>query len=176
MSQFVVWEIDFPGGIDIDNIKWRAVIWAISEVLLVLSVAINYLPPRLYSVIFRLSIFLMMVDFFLCLIWLPIGVSNTYGFRSARDVFTKTCKSHFTNPFCSLYNFGLDNGTGAPPAWNWILSMYIFNPGIINQAGTPIFYSLFTSGTMTGFDASGHVAEETKNARYVLFLRFSNSF
>ncbi|KAF8630535.1 hypothetical protein AX15_002857 [Amanita polypyramis BW_CC] len=26
---------------------------------------------------------------------------------------------------------------------------------------------LFTSGTMTGFDASGHVAEETKNARVV---------
>ena len=41
----------------------------------------------------------------------------------------------------------LDNGTGAPPAWNWILSF------------------LFTAGTMTGFDASGHIAEETKNAR-----------
>lgn len=25
--------------------------------------------------------------------------------------------------------------------------------------------SLFTAGTMTGFDASGHIAEETKNAR-----------
>ena len=27
------------------------------------------------------------------------------------------------------------------------------------------FISLFTAGTMTGFDASGHIAEETKNAR-----------
>jgi len=27
------------------------------------------------------------------------------------------------------------------------------------------FASLFTAGTMTGFDASGHIAEETKNAR-----------
>lgn len=27
--------------------------------------------------------------------------------------------------------------------------------------------SLFTSGTMIGFDASGHVAEETRNARHV---------
>lgn len=26
-------------------------------------------------------------------------------------------------------------------------------------------FSLFTAGTMTGFDASGHIAEETKNAR-----------
>lgn len=25
---------------------------------------------------------------------------------------------------------------------------------------------LFSSGTMIGFDASGHIAEETKNARY----------
>lgn len=28
--------------------------------------------------------------------------------------------------------------------------------------------SLFTAGTLTGFDASGHIAEETKNARSVL--------
>lgn len=27
--------------------------------------------------------------------------------------------------------------------------------------------SLFTAGTLTGFDASGHIAEETKNARWV---------
>ena len=30
-----------------------------------------------------------------------------------------------------------------------------------------ILSSLFTAGTLTGFDASGHVAEETKNARWV---------
>lgn len=41
------------------------------------------------------------------------------------------------------------NGTGAPPAWNWMLGF------------------LFTAGTLTGFDASGHIAEETKNARFV---------
>jgi hypothetical protein len=29
------------------------------------------------------------------------------------------------------------------------------------------FESLFTAGTLTGFDASGHVAEETKHARLV---------
>ncbi|CAA7259575.1 unnamed protein product [Cyclocybe aegerita] len=132
VSQLAVWEIDFPGGITNDNVKWRAFIWVISEALLLLAVAINYLPPRLYSMIFRFSIGLMMLDFFLCVIWLPIGVSNTYGFRSAKDVFTMTY-----------------NGTGAPAGWNWILSF------------------LFTAGTMTGFDASGHIAEETKNARVV---------
>src|SRR6267142_3131860 len=28
--------------------------------------------------------------------------------------------------------------------------------------------SLFTAGTLTGFDASGHVAEETKHAKWVI--------
>ncbi|KAF5322482.1 hypothetical protein D9619_001165 [Psilocybe cf. subviscida] len=132
VSQLAVWEIDFPGGVGNSNIKWRALIWAISEAMLILAVAINYLPPRLYSVVFRLSIALIMLDFFLCLIWLPIGVHNTYGFRPAKDVFTMTF-----------------NGTGAPAGWNWLLSF------------------LFTAGTMTGFDASGHIAEETKNARVI---------
>ncbi|KAJ7150188.1 amino acid/polyamine transporter I [Mycena filopes] len=130
VSQLAVFEIDFPGGISNDNIKWRALIWAISEGVLVLSVALNYLPPRMYSAIFRFSVALMMLDFFLCAIWLPIGVSRTYGFRSAKDVFTMTY-----------------NGTGAPAGWNWIF--------------------LFTAYTMTGFDASGHIAEETKNASVV---------
>lgn len=38
------------------------------------------------------------------------------------------------------------NGTGAPAGWNWALSY------------------LATAGILIGFDASGHVAEETKNA------------
>ncbi|KAI1788965.1 hypothetical protein LXA43DRAFT_1183593 [Ganoderma leucocontextum] len=132
VSQLAVWEIDFPGGIGNDNFKWRALIWAISEGVLLLSIAINYLPPRLYSTVFKFSVALYAVDFLLCLIWLPIGVSKTYGFRPAKEVFTMTY-----------------NGTGAPAGWNWILCF------------------LFTAGTMIGFDASGHIAEETKNASVV---------
>ncbi|KAF5346952.1 hypothetical protein D9758_010129 [Tetrapyrgos nigripes] len=132
VSQLVVWDVSFPGGISSSNVKWRAFIWAVSEALLLLSVLINRLPPKWYSMVFKFSVGLMMLDFFLCVIWLPIGVSRTYGFRSAGEVFT-----------------GTYNGTGAPPAWNWILSF------------------LFTAGTMTGFDASGHIAEETKNASIV---------
>lgn len=70
----------------------------------------------------------MLTDWLLTLIWLPIGVSQTYGFQS---------KSFFTEYY---------NGTNAPTGWNWLLSF------------------LFTSGVLTGFDAAGHVAEETKNA------------
>ena len=90
-----MFEVDFPGGTFNDNIKWRAFIWAVSEGFLVLSIVINYLPPRLYSAVFKFSILIIMVDFFLCVIWLPIGVSKTYGFRSASEAFTTTCKAHF---------------------------------------------------------------------------------
>ncbi|KAA1465905.1 amino acid transporter [Dentipellis sp. KUC8613] len=132
VSQLAVWEIDFPGGVGNQNVKWRALIWAISEGLLVLSIAINYLPPKFYSGVFRFALGIIMLDFFLCLIWLPIAVHNSYGFRTAKEVFTMTY-----------------NGTGAPAGWNWLLSF------------------LFTAGTLTGFDASGHIAEETKNASVV---------
>lgn len=72
---------------------------------------------------------MVMLDFFLNLIWLPIGVNNTYGFRTAHEAFMTTY-----------------NGTGAPAGWNWCLSY------------------LATAGILIGFDASGHVAEETKDA------------
>ena len=70
-----------------------------------------------------------MLDFFLNLIWLPIGTANTWVFRTAEEAFMSTY-----------------NGTGAPDGWNWCLSY------------------LATAGVLIGFDASGHVAEETKNA------------
>ena len=88
-----VWEIYFPGGIGNDNAKWRALIWAISEGLLILSVTIVYLPSKWHSGIFKFGIAVMALDFFLCVIWLPIGVSKTYGFRSSTEVFTMTCMS-----------------------------------------------------------------------------------
>ncbi|KAK4631133.1 hypothetical protein CLAFUW4_03488 [Fulvia fulva] len=41
------------------------------------------------------------------------------------------------------------NETGAPPVWNWMLSYFV------------------TAGVLVGFEASGHIAEETKNANVV---------
>lgn len=55
LSQLVVWEVDFPGGVDINNIKFRAVVWAVSEVLLIMVVALNYLPRELSSTPHMLS-------------------------------------------------------------------------------------------------------------------------
>ena len=84
---------------------------------------------RYFKWIFTLSSSVVILDFVLNLIWLPIATSKTIGFRSTHDAFMTTY-----------------NGTGAPPGWNWCLSY------------------LATAGILIGFDASGHVAEETKNA------------
>ncbi|KIO16971.1 hypothetical protein M407DRAFT_33378 [Tulasnella calospora MUT 4182] len=87
---------------------------------------------RWYSLVFKIALGLMILDFSICVIWLPIGAHKTYGFRSAKEVFT-----------------GTYNGTGAPAGWNWILSFF------------------FAAWTLTGFDAAGHIAEETKNASVI---------
>ncbi|KAJ3710114.1 hypothetical protein C8R42DRAFT_648991 [Lentinula raphanica] len=115
VSQLTVWGIDFPGGLDSSNIKWRALVWAISEVLLVISVTINYLPPKLYSGVFRFSVAL--INDHARLLSMPHLILTVFK----------------------------DNGTGASAGWHW-------------------FYRSFTAGTMIGFDALGHIAEETKHA------------
>jgi hypothetical protein len=60
-----------------------------------------------------------------------------------------------------------DNGTGAPAGWNWILCLSV-SKIIHNSWCTELYHSVFTSFSMMGFDASGHIAEETKNARCVI--------
>lgn len=84
---------------------------------------------RAFRYVFYFSSFVVLLDFLLNIIWLPIGTANTWGFRTAHEAFMTTY-----------------NGTGAPSGWNWCLSY------------------LATAGVLIGFDASGHVAEETKNA------------
>ena len=88
----MVFEVNYPGGAGNDSIQWRALVWAVAEGYFIAGILVNYLPPRLYSGVFKFSMMLYMVDFLLCVIWLPIGVSRTYGFRSAKEVFTGTCK------------------------------------------------------------------------------------
>jgi hypothetical protein len=83
-------------------VKFRAVQWIVSEAFLALSVSMNWLPPRFYRYVFQVGTAVIVLDFLLNVIWLPIGVSQTYGFQSAQFVFT------------GQYNY-----TGAPPVWNW---------------------------------------------------------
>ena len=58
----------------------------------------NYANPRTYKTIFKLATGIILLDFFLNIIWLPIAVSKTYGFQSNSFVWTSTA-----------------NETGAPP-------------------------------------------------------------
>jgi translation initiation factor 5B len=135
--------------------------------MLLLSVAINYLPPKFYSGVFKFSIGLMMLDFFLCLIWLPIGVSNTYGFRSANDVFTMTCKKSTLPTLLIMLilrqTTARELQLGGTGSYRCTSNYHFSDQPIIRHDSR-----LFTAGTLTGFDASGHIAEETKNARYGL--------
>ncbi|KAI6800650.1 amino acid transporter, partial [Hortaea werneckii] len=130
LSEIAVFGVDFPT--DTNNVKFRAVQWIVSEGILFLGIGMNYFDPKTYRVIFRIATYLILLDFFLNIIWLPIAVSKTYGFHDARYVFTQTY-----------------NETGAPPVWNWMLSFYV------------------TAGILVGFEASGHISEETKDASRV---------
>lgn len=103
--------------------------WIVSEIILFMCIGMNYLKPTQYRQVFRIATAVIMLDFFLNIIWLPIAVSKTYGFQSASFVFTQTY-----------------NETGAPPVWNWMLSYFI------------------TAGILVGFEAPGHISEETRDA------------
>ncbi|PKY03821.1 amino acid transporter [Aspergillus campestris IBT 28561] len=127
LAELTVFNVDFPK--DTSDVKFRALQWICTEVLLALAALLNFMPPRYFRFVFYFSSMIVMLDFVLNLVWLPIGTHNTWGFRTAEEAFMSTY-----------------NGTGAPPGWNWCLSY------------------LATAGILIGFDASGHVAEETKHA------------
>jgi amino acid transporter len=130
LSEIQVFGLEFTT--DTEDIRFRAVQWIVAEVILFVSLSANYLSPKSYSMIFRIAVGVILLDFFLNVIWLPIAVSKTYGFQDATYVFTQTY-----------------NNTGAPPVWNWMLSYFV------------------TAGVLVGFEASGHISEETKDANLV---------
>jgi len=100
LSEINVYNLSFPT--DVNNIHFRAVQWIVAEAFLAVSVLLNWLPPRMYKHVFQVGTAVIVLDFMLNLIWLPIGVAKTYGFQSPEFVFT------------GQYNY-----TGAPPVWNW---------------------------------------------------------
>jgi amino acid transporter len=81
-----------------------------------------------FTLIFKASAIIIALDLLLTVIWLPIGVSKTYGFQD------------------SSFLLEFYNGVGSSDGWAWALSF------------------LSTSGVLTGWDASGHISEETKHA------------
>ena len=76
----------------------------------------NFLPPRSYAWVFRAGVIVITIDILLNFIWLPIGVSKTYGFQSAGFVFTSTY-----------------NGGGTSPGLNWVLSWYLVASCLVGE-------------------------------------------
>lgn len=128
LSEMVVFNIDFPGGVDYENINFRALAWIVSELFLFFAVLTNYLSPKGYRWVFKASFAIIFLDLFITVIYLPIGVARTYGFQPASFLATSV------------------DGTGGGAGWSTVLAF------------------LATSGILIGFDASGHVAEETQHA------------
>lgn len=127
LSEINVFDLGF--ATDVTDVKFRSVQWICAEALLAVAMGVQYLKPHHYRYVFRTATAVVLLDFVLNVIWFPIAVSKTYGFRSAHDAFLLQ-----------------GNETGAPAGWNYCLSF------------------LATAGILVGYDASGHVAEETKNA------------
>jgi len=98
------------------DVRARAVAWAFSLIFLAIATSMNFLPPRSYAWVFRAGVLVIAIDMVLNLVWLPIGVSQTYGFQSAEFVFTSTY-----------------NGGDTSPGLNWVLSWYLVTSCLVGE-------------------------------------------
>ena len=116
VSEIVVFNPNTSFPIATSDVRARAVAWAFSLVFLGIATSMNFLPPRMYSWVFRAGVIVIIIDMLLNFIWLPIGVSKTYGFQSAEYVFTSTY-----------------NGGDTSPGLNWVLSWYLVGSCLVGQ-------------------------------------------
>ena len=117
-------------GLDYSSIEYRALQFGISIGILGIAAFINLFPHRHLWITIRLTALLMLLLYIINIVWLPVGVSRTYGFQSTRHNFTRT-----------------ENTNAAPdPSYNWFVNV------------------LFPMYSLIGFDAAGHLSEETHRA------------
>ncbi|KAL1979811.1 hypothetical protein VTN96DRAFT_5097 [Rasamsonia emersonii] len=116
VSEVVVFNPKTSFPYDNADVKARAVAWAFSLLFLAIATSMNFLPPRHYAWVFRAGFIVIVIDMLLNFIWLPIGVSRTYGFQSAEFVFTSTY-----------------NGGGTSPGLNWILSWFLVGSCLVGE-------------------------------------------
>lgn len=116
VSEVVVFNpnTSFPHGAE--NVTARAVAWAFSLLILGVATSLNFLPPKTYAWVFRAGVIVITFDIVLNMIWLPIGVSKTYGFQSAEFVFTSTY-----------------NGGETSPSLNWVLSWFLVSSCLVGE-------------------------------------------
>ncbi len=116
VSEVVVFNPNTTFPHDPSDVKARAVAWAFSLLFLAIATSMNFLPPRSYTWVFRAGVIVITIDILLNLIWLPIGVSRTYGFQSAEFVFSSTY-----------------NGGDTAPGLNWVLSWYLVASCLVGE-------------------------------------------
>jgi amino acid transporter len=116
VSEIVVFNPTTSFPHETSDVKARAVAWAFSLLFLAIATSMNFLPPRSYAWVFRAGVIVITIDILLNFIWLPIGVSRTYGFQSAEFVFTSTY-----------------NGGGTAPGLNWVLSWYLVASCLVGE-------------------------------------------
>ena len=116
ISEVVIFNPDTTFPHVTSDVKARAVAWAFSLLFLAIATSMNFLPPRTYGWVFRAGVIVITIDILLNFIWLPIGVSKTYGFQSAEFVFTSTF-----------------NGGDTSPGLNWVLSWYLVASCLVGE-------------------------------------------
>lgn len=116
VSEVVVFNstTSFPHGAE--NVRARAVAWAFSLLFLGVATSLNFLPPKTYAWVFRAGVIVIAIDIVLNMIWLPIGVSKTYGFQSAKFVFTSTY-----------------DGGETSSSLNWVLSWFLVSSCLVGE-------------------------------------------
>lgn len=116
ISEVVVFNPDTTFPHATSDVKARAVAWIFSLIFLAIATSLNFLPPRSYTWVFRAGVIVITIDVLLNFIWLPIGVSRTYGFQTAEFVFTSTY-----------------NGGGTSCGLNWVLSWFLVASCLVGQ-------------------------------------------
>lgn len=116
VSEVVVFNPNTTFPHEVSDVKARAVAWAFSLLFLAVATSMNFLPPKSYAWVFRAGVIVIVIDILLNFIWLPIGVSKTYGFQSAEFVFTSTY-----------------NGGDTSPGLNWVLSWYMVASCLVGE-------------------------------------------
>jgi amino acid transporter len=116
VTEIYVFNPDTSFPYDNADVKARAVAWAFSLLFLAIATSMNFLPPKTYAWVFRAGVLVIAIDILLNVIWLPIGVSKTYGFQSVDFVFTSTY-----------------NGGDTSSSLNWVLSWYLVASCLVGQ-------------------------------------------
>jgi amino acid transporter len=116
ISEVVLFNPDTAFPYAASDVKARAVAWIFSLIFLAIATSLNFLPPRSYAWVFRAGFIVITIDVLLNFIWLPIGVSKTYGFQTAEFVFTSTY-----------------NGGQTSPGLNWVLSWFLVASCLVGQ-------------------------------------------